>query len=80
MTSGRVLRAGRCGIRSHGKAHFLAEGAGYVRWPQTPPGGVPDGVWGRTVVVTVSLSRCPPAMAARTGEAKARRPGPLGCR
>jgi hypothetical protein len=31
MTSGRVLRAGRCGIRRHGKAHFLAEGAGYVR-------------------------------------------------
>jgi hypothetical protein len=22
MTSGRVLRAGRCGIRGHGKAHF----------------------------------------------------------
>ena len=35
--------------------------------PQTPPGGVPDGVWGRAVVVMVSLSRCPPAMAARAG-------------
>jgi hypothetical protein len=28
---------------------------------------VPDGVWGRAVVVMVSLSRCPPAMAARAG-------------
>jgi len=27
--------------------------------PQTPPGRVPDGVWGRAVVVMVSLSRCP---------------------
>jgi hypothetical protein len=67
MTSGRVLRAGRCGIRGHGKAHFLAEGAGYVRCPKPRRAGVPDGVWGRAVVVMVSLSRCPPAMAARAG-------------
>ena len=59
MTSGRMLRAGRCGIRRHGKAHFLAERSWLCEVPQTPPGGVPDGVWGRAVVVMVSLSRCP---------------------
>jgi hypothetical protein len=42
MTSGRVLRAGRCGIRGHGKAHFLAEGAGYVRCRKPP--GLPSAV------------------------------------
>ena len=43
MTSGRVLRAGRCGIRGHGKAHFLAEGAGYVRCPKPRRAGCRTG-------------------------------------
>jgi hypothetical protein len=44
MTSGRVLRAGRCGIRGHGKAHFLAEGAGYVRCPNPAGRGAGRGL------------------------------------
>jgi hypothetical protein len=76
MTSGRVLRAGRCGIRGHGKAHFLAEGAGYVRCPKPRRAGCRTGLGpgcrgdGQPVAVS-------PAMAAGR-EAKAGRSGPLG--
>lgn len=48
--------------------------------PQTPPGGVPGGVWGRAVVAMVSLSQCPPAMAARAGRRRQAGQARLGCR
>jgi hypothetical protein len=77
MTSGRVLRAGRCRIRGHGEAHFLAEGAGYVRCPK-PAGrdtgrGSGPGCRGDGQPVAVS-----PGDGGAGREAKAGRSGPLG--
>ena len=73
MTSGRVLRAGRCGIRGHGKAHFLAEGAGYVRCPKPRRTGFGSGCRGDGQPVAVS-----PGDGGAGREAKAGRSGPLG--